>query len=323
MVVPIGMDPTGDEEDQENTQIVVMKLNKSQFTGRAITWSVVLLTVGVVGVGGMMSLKSCLESRAKFDEKMAASKVPKPGARESRRVQANSNATTEMVRPEKLIILSTQKTLNSPSGKFLNLVYTEAFKRLGIVFQYKTYPAKRSSMLSDTGKVDGELSRIDSYNELHTDVIRVEEPHWTSGFIAIGVSPKIELNGWESLKKTNYRVDYRRGIIGCETNLPKVVEPKRINVVNRPEQGFNRILIGWSDIFIGAEMDLMPLLKSDKYRNTKLRVVGVMQEFTGHAFLHKKHKELAPKVSAVLKKMKKEGLLEQYRIESKLITYFE
>lgn len=49
-----------------------------------------------------------------------------------------------------------------------------------------------------------------------------------------------------------------------------------------------------------------------------MRVVGIMAKFTGHALLHKKHRELVPKLSDVLVDMKKEGLLEEYRNISKI-----
>jgi len=87
--------------------------------------------------------------------------------------------------------------------------------------------------MSDSGKADGELSRIHSYGEVHPNVIRVGEPHWSSGFIAVTADPSIQLDGWESLKKTDYRVNYRRGIKGCEANLPGVVRPERLGKVDK------------------------------------------------------------------------------------------
>lgn len=222
---------------------------------------------------------------------------------------------------EKTITLSTQKSKDSPAGKFLDLIYTEAFKRLGMIFVYQTFPAKRSSILSDTGKVDGELSRIYSYNEVHQNMIRVEEPHWTSGFIAAATDTSIHLDGWESLKNTDYKVVYMAGIKGCEINLPRVVIQENLHTVTQTSHGFRMVLKGRIDIHIGSEMDMLSVLESDEFSDSALRVVGVLDKFTAHAFLHEKHQELVPKLSAVLKEMKKEGLFEQYRTASKLTTY--
>ncbi len=222
---------------------------------------------------------------------------------------------------EKKISLGSHKSKDSPAGKFLDLVYTEAFKRLGITFVYETFPAKRSSFMSDTGQVDGELSRIYSYNEVHPKLIRVEEPHWTSGFIAAATDTSIHLDGWGSLKNTDYKVVYMTGIKGCEINLPKVVKPENLQNVIHTSLGYRMILKNRADIHIGSEMDMLSVLASDEFSASELKIVGVLEKFTGHAFLHEIHQELVPKLSAVLKEMKKEGLLEQYRNASKLMTY--
>jgi polar amino acid transport system substrate-binding protein len=228
---------------------------------------------------------------------------------------------SEVFATENQITLSTQKPQDSPAGKFLDLVYTEAFKRMGMIFVYKTFPAKRSSFMSDTGKVDGELSRIYSYNEVHPNLVRVEEPHWTSGFIAAASDTSIHLAGWDSLKNTDYKVTYMAGIKGCETNLPKVVRPENLDIIMHTSHGYRMVLKGRADIHIGSEMDMLSVLESDEFRGLALEIVGVMDKFTGHAFLNEKHQELVPKLSSVLKEMKKEGLFEKYRNVSKLITY--
>ena len=222
---------------------------------------------------------------------------------------------------ENEIEIVTYKLRDSPTGKFLDLVYTEAFKRLGKTFIYKEFPAKRSSYMLNLKIADGELSRIYSFNDAHPNAIRVEEPHWESQFIAVAADPSIHLNGWESLRGTDYRVDYKRGIKGCEVNLPKVVPPENLEVVNEVYQGLGKILAGRTDIFVGAEWNIVSLLESAKFKNSKLRRVGVMEIFTAHMFLLKKHKELTLKLSDVLKDMKREGFFEKYREKAKLIAY--
>lgn len=217
----------------------------------------------------------------------------------------------------------TYKSRESPDGKFLDLIYTEAFKRLKMIFIYKEYPAKRSFYMSDSGEADGELSRVYSYNKEHPNFIRVEEPHWTSGFIAVAADPSIHLNGWESLRGTDYKVNYKLGIKGCEVNLPKVVRPEKLEMVTEVFHAYKKILVGRADIFVGAELNAASLLESDEFKNSELRIVGVMEKFTAHMFLHKKHTELVSELSDVLKEMKEEGLLKKYRKTAKLIAYFK
>lgn len=224
---------------------------------------------------------------------------------------------------ENQIILGTHKPQETPAGTYLNLIYSEAFRRLGLTLVYQYFPAKRSSLMSDNGTIDGELSRIYTYNEVHPHMIRIEEPHWTSGFIAVTTNEAIKLDGWDSLRNTDFRVVYMAGIKGCEVNLPKVVKPAQLEVVMHTSHGFRMLLKGRADIHIGSEMDMIDLLETDEFRNTSLRIAGVMERFTAHAFLHQRHQHLVPKLSAVLKEMKKERLLESYKAESRLNSYLK
>jgi hypothetical protein len=232
-------------------------------------------------------------------------------------------ASFELFSEEITIILATQKALDGEAGKYLHMIYAEAFKRLGLAFEEVELPAARASIESDAGRVDGELTRTYIYQSSHPDVIRIEEPHWTSGFIALSINPKIKLDGWESLKNTDYSVIYTRGIQVCETNLPKFVKPEKLSNVTLAINGLQMVTIGRADLFIDAENNIMYLLDSDELKNSGLTVVGVMEKFTGHAYLHVKHKELALKLALVLKEMRKEGLFEKYQKAANLKLYFK
>jgi hypothetical protein len=230
---------------------------------------------------------------------------------------------SEVLAAEKQITLSMEKSLDSPDGRFLSLVYTEAFKRLGISFYVKEAPSQRGSFMADSGEIDGLLSRIYSYNETHPNLIQVEEPHWHSGFLAVAKDSSIQLDGWQSLSNTQYRVTYVRGTEGCERKLPQVVRPKNLERVDTVSQGLKKLRAGWTDIVVSSEMGVINILHSDEFKDSGLRVVGVMEKFSSHAFLHKKHQELVPQLSTVLADMKKEGLLEAYWKAAKVKSHIQ
>ncbi len=54
-------------------------------------------------------------------------------------------------------------------------------------------------------------------------------------------------------------------------------------------------------------------LKSSEFGNSDLNIICVMEDKKVHAYLHKKNRELVPKFSAVLKEMKDDGMIEEYR----------
>ncbi len=201
--------------------------------------------------------------------------------------------------------------------QWLILIYTEALKRMGIEFVLEEVPPKRASAYSDAGIVDAELGRIYNYNEKHPNLLRVEEFHAYVIFTAFVSDPQLKLDGWESLKDTNYKVEYRRGIKKCETQLPRVVKPEQLSDIATVHQGIQKLLLGRTDVYIDVEDFVIKHLNSDDFQQiSKVRKVhkaGVMEQTSGHAFLHKKHHALVPKLSVILRDMKREGLFEKYR----------
>ncbi|MCP4348387.1 MAG: hypothetical protein GY795_23110 [Desulfobacterales bacterium] len=217
---------------------------------------------------------------------------------------------------QKPFVMVTSRPKNSFEGKWLSLIYTEALKRLKLTLVYEVYPSKRCSVLSDDGDVDGDLYRAYSYLEAHPNLRRVEASPFSVFFSAFAIDPKIQLNGWESLKGTKYRVEYRRGIKVSKANLVPIIPKKNLSIVNKIPNGLKRLIAKRTDVYVDVENWVIGMLKSDKFRNSGIRKVGVMEETTTHAFLHKKHQGLVPKLSKVITDMKEQGLIEQYRVQA-------
>jgi len=205
-------------------------------------------------------------------------------------------------------------------GRFVQLVYTEAFKRLGLEMVFQYYPAARASHMADIGTVDGELSRVFHYNNSHSVLVRVDEPAFVVRFSAFATNPSIEVNGWDSLNKTPYRVEYRLGSKIVHERLKARVPRENLSVVTHESQGIRKLLAGRTDVYIHEEEAVLDLLSSTPFRAEMeedfglrtIHKVGVLEEQTIHAFLHERHRELVPRLSAVLKAMRAEGLLEHY-----------
>lgn len=209
--------------------------------------------------------------------------------------------------------------------QWLILIYTEAFKRIGIEFIFEEVPPKRASLYSDEATVDGELGRIYTYADAHPDLIRVEEHHALVTFSAFTTHRDLRLAGWESLKKLDYYVEYRHGIKKSETKLPVVVIPERLSSVVKIETGIKKVLAGRTDIYIDVEDYVLKFLNSSEYKSMSkgkiIYIAGIMEQTTGHIFLHKKHRKLVTRLSSILKDMKEEGLFEIYREQVGLSKY--
>ena len=212
---------------------------------------------------------------------------------------------------KKLVFVS-PRFPGDPLIEQLSEVYSTILSQMGFGFEYKNLPAKRASIASNSGEVDGELTRVYSYNDTFTNLVRVEEPNHQIVFAAYAVDPTLSFNGWESLK--GYHVDCRRGVIMCTQNVSKVTKMSETNTI---EQLVWRLLNGFSDATIRNAEPFDAYMKSDAFiqfdKKKQIHKAGVMEIITAHAFLHKKHKSLIPKISASLKKMKRTGEYQRIR----------
>ena len=216
---------------------------------------------------------------------------------------------------DKMILVGTEGVKNSMYGKWLTLIFTEAFRRLGYEFQYDGYPAARASAMSDAGEVDGEISRVFEYDTTHPNLIRVEEVLYSTNFVAFAVNPGIVLHGWKSLQGTTHKVEYRRGVKLSQSELSLVVAPENLSSVTTAEQGLKKLIVGRTDLYVDVEftiVEAMKRLNPDDFDVSALYQAGIMQAVYAYAYLHKKHAALVPQAIEVLKAMKQEGVFEHY-----------
>ncbi len=197
--------------------------------------------------------------------------------------------------------------------KTAELVYREAFRRLGLGFAHRQYPTLRCGVMANNGEVDGEPARVGNYANAYPNLIRVEEPVLTLKTAAFAGNPSLSLNGWDSLKNTPYRVEYLKNSVNTERELSQRVPAERLSDVGTISQGLKKLQAGHTDIFVGTEAIVMRILARESFKDKGIHQVGVMQEITLYPFLHKKHSPLAPKLAEVLRQMKAEGVFEQYQ----------
>lgn len=219
---------------------------------------------------------------------------------------------------EKEIRIVGGKDPESPSSIYLNKLYSEAFKRIGYKFIYEEMPNKRASIESDKGEdVAGELSRVSNYNTVHPDMIRLDIPHYSVKFIAISAKyPKLELNGWKSLKGKDLKIACRRGTKIAEEQLPRYVANEDLSPITSTEQGLRLVLMERVDIFIEGSVNVAKYFEKNEIKKSKIYFPGVMEEIEIFMFIHKNYRDLVPGLNVVMKDMYEEGLFDKYRDEA-------
>lgn len=217
-----------------------------------------------------------------------------------------------MARPA-ITLVSSQDTHDSPYGRWLALIYGEAFARLGYDFTYQGYPGGRAPRLAEQGRVDGEIHRGADY-ALQTDtLLRVPEPHFHTTYAAYACLPGVHLAGWQSLSGSRYRVEFRRGARQPEMRLNGVLARDRLFDVATPEQGLRKLLLGRSDLYVEQALVVEALKQRHPLEFAAIYQAGVMEHSATYTYLNRRHQALLPALAATLRTMKAQGLIERYR----------
>lgn len=215
--------------------------------------------------------------------------------------------------PRKIVMVSATEVRESVLGAWLELIYAEAFRRLGYQLDYQAYPARRASALASAGDVDGEIHRFASYGKANPRLVRVDEPHFSGVFAAYAIRPLPLAAGWDALKDSGYLVEYRFGCEKCAAELAPRVAPARLSTVSSTVLGLRKLANGRTDIYIDGDFIVDANLHDSQLKGAAIRKLADMEEVGGYAFLHVKHRALAAQLAGTLAQMKKEGLVQRYR----------
>lgn len=213
-----------------------------------------------------------------------------------------------------LVMATMLEPQSTSAGRWLGLIYTEAFRQLGVAVEIRRFPAARATAEAVAGNIDGELARVYGYAAMHPSLMRVPEAPFSASNAAYTRHPAIHLpDGWESLRGTGYRVDYRFGYPVVRQRLAAVLPPGSFNGVLNAELGLRKLAVGRSDLYIDTAEVIDPMLASPEFMHAGIRRAAVMERMPIYSYLNKKHEKLAMRLSAVLKKMRDSGQVEQLR----------
>ncbi|MGY3913575.1 hypothetical protein ACW5XW_23710 [Aeromonas piscicola] len=83
-----------------------------------------------------------------------------------------------------ITLVSSLDTKESMYGRWLKLIYQDAFARLGYDFIYAGYPGGRAPHMAESGEVDGEIHRATEYQLQTRHLLKVPESHFTLSYEA-------------------------------------------------------------------------------------------------------------------------------------------
>jgi ABC-type amino acid transport substrate-binding protein len=215
------------------------------------------------------------------------------------------------------MVMATFGVENSFASRWLELIYKDAFRQLGVSLEIRFFPAARAGAEAMAGNVDGELARSLEYESTQTTMVRLAEPTLLVATAAYAKRLDIQLApGWEGLRGTTYRTEYRFGYSITEHKLMAVLPAVHLSAVQTSETGLRKLVLGRTDLFVDTVESIEPLLAGPEFRHAGIHIATILQRAPLYAYLNKKHAALAPRLAAVLKKMRESGQIERYRLQA-------
>ena len=214
------------------------------------------------------------------------------------------------------------RPFDNPRTQWLIRVYTHLLEELGKRFVYIDVPPMRATALVLSGEADGELGRTFDYQSLYPALVRVSEPNNAVRFAAYAMRPGLLFDDWPAVRARGLRCEYRHGISELRNMLSRELPAGEFSYVQTIAQGVQKLRLGRTDLYFDVEEAVSDFLffLSDAERQggglDLLHGAGVVRSTTGHAYLRGAHAALAPQLAAGLARLKRDGTVKRYLMES-------
>ena len=211
--------------------------------------------------------------------------------------------TTPLQAEEKLIFTTVESSLNQNLSE---KVLLEAYKRLGIQFEVQRRPGERALKEANAGIFDGEVSRIKGIDKKFPNLIMI--PIAVNYLEATVFAKNVEftVKGWGSLKP--YTIGRLRGVKFVENNTKEM----RTVVANNYEQLFGILDKGRVDVVVAPLINGLSTIDQFKLKGISILAPRIIQMNLYH-YLHRKRKNLVPRITSVLEEMEKDGSIATLR----------
>lgn len=189
-------------------------------------------------------------------------------------------------------------------------VLAEAYAQIGYDIKVLGMPVARALMTSNSGKVDGELSRVKAVAKTYKNLLRVPVAINSLQGFAFAKRTDLLVTDWLSLRP--YRLVCVRGVKFIEMNLAKFkVDCQYVSTFT---QAINVVQSGRADIAVLPKITGMHAIR--ELKGTQVRAIGEpLATLDLYHYLHFKNAAIAPRLLLVLTEMQKTGRIARIRDE--------
>ena len=189
---------------------------------------------------------------------------------------------------------------NANGDGFYNQLSAEIFKRLNIKLTFIRLPSQRALIHANKGIDDANIARIKGLEKKWPNIIRVPESVITWEFTAFIRGQNTKINGWNSLK--SYSVGHMNG---WQIYEKKAAVAKKVIKSNSPRQLFELLKNGRIDLALFERSQAPYWFNKLKYSARPLTPPLAVKPL--YIYVHKKHKNLVPKMAKVISEIKQDG----------------
>ncbi len=209
---------------------------------------------------------------------------------------------------EKTLVLNTAFTSplsNDAQSGFADVIVGKALHRIGYQLKTVRLPAERALINANAGIDDGDLLRISGLQKSYPNLIQVPEKVMDIEFVVFTTKASFPVKGWKSLKP--YSVAIITGWKILERNIPAETDLIKVRNV---DQLFALLLKNRVDAIVYSHWVGLDYIKQHKLRGVRLLGPPLTRRKL-YVYLHKKHKNLVPRLAKSLKHIKTTGFYQR------------
>lgn len=202
------------------------------------------------------------------------------------------------------LVLSTgmrEPWTNAQFNGFHNQVIAALFVRVGLQAKVVFNAASaRALQMADDGTDDGLVGRIAGLEDTLPNLVRVPEPLFYNDFIAAGAPSAPAVAHWSDLSQ--HMVAY---ILGWQIFDRFVPETRQLTIARDANQLFSLLAAGRAQVILCERMQALWLARE---RNIPIKIhEPPLARVPMFIYLHRRHADLVPQVTAALTAMKADG----------------
>ncbi|WED24634.1 transporter substrate-binding domain-containing protein [Vibrio sp. JC009] len=214
------------------------------------------------------------------------------------------------------LVINNNHPEGSPAEVWMTKVYEDLYSRMNIPLKMVYFPKARGVFYADIGKIDGQVTSVYQYQEKQPDQMRIDFPLIKISMSAITrTDQNLQIKDWDSLKISDLRVEYLRGILIAEKKLTGRVSPANLTDSSNALHSLQKVQHNRIDVFVHGNITTFPLIQRDEF-DGEIIDAGALSSNILYPYLSREHKDLVPIIESTLSDMRDDGSIYRYCVQA-------